>query len=284
MTPEHPYPQSINDCYAVTLNVIQNSKELGINLDKLVLAGDSAGGNVVAVVTQKLLAEKQKQPKIQVLIYPWTQMVNFRLPSFNMYKNSSFLHGMGLDFRKVVSWYLGIYETDPNYLEFLESIENHQHFLLVNDEELLKKYKSYLDPKKIPDQYKLGKSYYKDYQPSDEAVYPTSKLEKTSVILRDSNINTRVKKLFNQDASPLLADKKDLIGLPKAYFIIFEWDELKDEALLYAERLKEANVNVKVAFVEKAFHGMIGLTDKLFGFELARKVQKDLIEFLKLNL
>ena len=47
MTPEHPYPQSINDCYTVTLNVIQNSKELGINLDKLVLAGDSAGGNVV---------------------------------------------------------------------------------------------------------------------------------------------------------------------------------------------------------------------------------------------
>ena len=44
MTPEHPYPQSINDCYTVTLNVIQNSKELGINLDKLVLAGDSAGG------------------------------------------------------------------------------------------------------------------------------------------------------------------------------------------------------------------------------------------------
>ncbi len=33
------------------------------------------GGNAVAVLTQRLLSEKKKLPKIQVLIYPWTQLV-----------------------------------------------------------------------------------------------------------------------------------------------------------------------------------------------------------------
>ena len=43
MTPEYPYPQSINDCYAVTLYVIKNCNQYGADLKKLVIAGDSAG-------------------------------------------------------------------------------------------------------------------------------------------------------------------------------------------------------------------------------------------------
>jgi len=43
-------------------------------IDKINLS-DSAGGNAVAVVSQRLLAENLKQPKLQVLIYPWLQMV-----------------------------------------------------------------------------------------------------------------------------------------------------------------------------------------------------------------
>jgi acetyl esterase len=48
MAPDYPYPQSINDCYAATLYVIENCNELGGDISKFVLAGDSAGGNAVA--------------------------------------------------------------------------------------------------------------------------------------------------------------------------------------------------------------------------------------------
>ena len=115
----------------------------------------------------------------------------------------------------------------------------------------MNKYKSFMDPNKIPQQYKKDQSYYQDYENTIESVYPTLKLEQSSVLLRNANINTQVKKLFNRDLSPLLADKSFLIGLPKAYLIIFEWDYLKDEGILYAERLKEAGVDVKIAFYEK---------------------------------
>ena len=55
---------------------MESGDEFG-DTDRVILAGDSAGGNVVAVMTQRLLAEKLKQPKLQVLIYPWLQMVKY---------------------------------------------------------------------------------------------------------------------------------------------------------------------------------------------------------------
>jgi acetyl esterase/lipase len=43
MSPENSFPTPIIDCYKVTLHVMQNFKEYGVDLSKLVLAGDSAG-------------------------------------------------------------------------------------------------------------------------------------------------------------------------------------------------------------------------------------------------
>jgi hypothetical protein len=54
--------------------------------------------------------------------------------------------------------------------------------------------------------------------------------------------------------------------------------------LLYAERLKKAGVEVNVAFYEKAFHGIMGFTHDLFGYEIARAIENDMINYLRLNL
>ena len=74
MAPEHPFPAATDDCYSVTKYVLESSNEFG-NTDKVILAGDSAGGNAVAAVTQRLKVENMKMPKLQILIYPWLQMV-----------------------------------------------------------------------------------------------------------------------------------------------------------------------------------------------------------------
>ena len=50
MATDYQYPQSINDCYAATLYVIENCNELGGDISKFVLAGDSAGGNAVTQI------------------------------------------------------------------------------------------------------------------------------------------------------------------------------------------------------------------------------------------
>jgi len=76
LAPQYPFPAPTTDCYAVTKYVMESGDEFG-DTNRVILAGDSAGGNIVAVMTQRLLAEKLKQPKLQVLIYPWLQMVVF---------------------------------------------------------------------------------------------------------------------------------------------------------------------------------------------------------------
>ena len=246
---------------------------------------DIIGGNAAAVIAQKLLEDKQPQPKLQVLIYPKTQMVDFKTASITRYSNKSWIGHSGIiKGPQYISWYLGVNELNPGYEAFVEALKTNQHWSLISDKKILGEYKSYLDNNKIPSQYKNGLSYYEDYRKEKDSIYPTSKLDEANILIRDSNLNGLAKKLFNRDVSPLLADAKYLTGLPKAYFIVFEWDDLKDEGLLYAERLKEANVNVIVKFYEKAFHGMAGLVNKLIGYQLARDIQKDLIDYLKLNL
>ena len=133
MAPDHPYPKPINDCYKATLHIINTSEELGVNIDKLILAGDSTGGSIVAIVSQKLLENKQKLPQLQVLIYPWIQMVNFKLPSSSYYKTTSVINQVGLRLSKMTLWYLGIYENDTRYSEIHESLKAHKHLALIDD-------------------------------------------------------------------------------------------------------------------------------------------------------
>ncbi len=72
LAPENPYPASIDDCYSATQWVAANAADLGINADRMAVAGDSAGGNLAACVSLK--ARDNAGPAIcyQLLIYPVT--------------------------------------------------------------------------------------------------------------------------------------------------------------------------------------------------------------------
>ena len=49
-TKEYPYPQQIEDCWTVIDYVIYNSKELGIDQNKIIFSGDSAGKIILTFV------------------------------------------------------------------------------------------------------------------------------------------------------------------------------------------------------------------------------------------
>jgi acetyl esterase len=71
-SPEAQFPVPIEQDYAVTRYIAEHGKEFGLDPARLAVAGDSVGGNMVAVVTQ--LAKERKGPPIryQVLLYPVT--------------------------------------------------------------------------------------------------------------------------------------------------------------------------------------------------------------------
>jgi acetyl esterase len=76
--PEHKFPAAVDDALAVVEWVSEHAGELGGDAERLAVAGESAGGNLAAVVCQ--LARAQGPPRIayQVLCYP---VMDFTFPS-----------------------------------------------------------------------------------------------------------------------------------------------------------------------------------------------------------
>jgi acetyl esterase len=72
LAPEYPFPAGVIDAYAALQWVAKNAGQFGGDRTRIAVAGDSAGGNIAAVVAQ--MARNNKSPAItaQVLIYPAT--------------------------------------------------------------------------------------------------------------------------------------------------------------------------------------------------------------------
>lgn len=73
LAPEHPFPQGLEDCFQVTRLLLEEPARAGIeDTGRLVLVGDSAGGNLAAVVS--LLLRERGLPRVtrQILLYPVT--------------------------------------------------------------------------------------------------------------------------------------------------------------------------------------------------------------------
>jgi acetyl esterase len=113
LAPEHPAPAAVDDCWAVTLWVAANPGEVGADPDRIAVGGDSAGGNIAALVA--LRAREAATPKLvhQLLVYPYVDLAH-SLPSVD--ENGT---GYLLD-KDTLEWFAGNYldgtdvePTDP---------------------------------------------------------------------------------------------------------------------------------------------------------------------------
>jgi acetyl esterase len=72
LAPEHPAPAGIDDAYAAFTWAFEHAEELGAAPGRVAVGGDSAGGNLAAVVSQLARDEGGPAPVLQWLIYPRT--------------------------------------------------------------------------------------------------------------------------------------------------------------------------------------------------------------------
>jgi acetyl esterase len=107
LAPEHKFPAAPNDCLAATRWAVMNAGALNADTSRVVVAGDSAGGNLAAVVA--LRARDEDGPKIhaQLLIYPVTDYHTPGTPS--MQENAE---GYGLT-KAGMEWFWGHYLASP---------------------------------------------------------------------------------------------------------------------------------------------------------------------------
>ncbi|WP_371660886.1 alpha/beta hydrolase [Streptomyces sp. NBC_00280] len=83
LAPEHPYPAPVEDCYAGLRWAAEHAQEVGIDPERILVAGASAGGGLTAAVA--LLARDRGGPSLigQVLISP---MLDDRNDSYSCYQ------------------------------------------------------------------------------------------------------------------------------------------------------------------------------------------------------
>ena len=74
MGPEHRFPAAVDDCVAATRWVRAEAAALGVDASRVAVGGDSAGGNLAAVVSLALRDAGDAPLAFQLLIYPATDM------------------------------------------------------------------------------------------------------------------------------------------------------------------------------------------------------------------
>jgi acetyl esterase len=72
LAPEHPFPTPTDDSLAAFRHIRDNAAQFGADPARLAVGGDSAGGNISAVVCQACRQAGEPMPAFQMLIYPAT--------------------------------------------------------------------------------------------------------------------------------------------------------------------------------------------------------------------
>ncbi|MFZ0442878.1 MAG: alpha/beta hydrolase [Methanobacterium sp.] len=104
-SPEAKYPVPLEEAYAATKYIAENGNKFNLDSSKIVVAGDSVGGNMATVVS--MMAKERGGPDIlfQLLFYPVTD-ANFDTGSYKKFAND---HWLSLDAMK---WYWDNYLPD----------------------------------------------------------------------------------------------------------------------------------------------------------------------------
>ena len=97
LAPEHKFPAAVTDCYAATVWVAANADRLGIDRRRICVGGDSAGGNLGAVISLKSRDEDGPPIALQVMVYPVTDLSSCETPSYREFAEGHYLTRAQMD-------------------------------------------------------------------------------------------------------------------------------------------------------------------------------------------
>jgi acetyl esterase/lipase len=110
LAPEHPAPAAVDDAYAAFRWACEHAAELGAIPGRVAVGGDSAGGNLAALVSQLARDDGGPMPALQWLIYPATDL-SARTRSISLFAEGFLLTKHDIDWFH--AQYLGGSGIDP---------------------------------------------------------------------------------------------------------------------------------------------------------------------------
>jgi acetyl esterase len=96
LSPEHPFPAAVEDSWAGFSWAAENAAALGVDPARIAVGGDSAGGNLAAVVSLLARGAGGTTPAMQLLIYPVTDSAG-ELPSRRLFAEGFMLTKEDMD-------------------------------------------------------------------------------------------------------------------------------------------------------------------------------------------
>lgn len=91
LAPEHPFPAGVRDALAAFRWALAHASELGADPERVAVGGDSAGGNLSAVIAQLAARGGGPAPALQLLIYPVVDLTDARTASGRLFADGFYL-------------------------------------------------------------------------------------------------------------------------------------------------------------------------------------------------
>jgi arylacetamide deacetylase len=214
LAPEHRFPSALDDCLSVSRELFENGLNYKINSNRIIISGDSAGGNLALVVSQSLIEDGYK-PYLLCLLYPSLQFFDFTLPSYREYLKRNILGVLNEN-----NLLLMISLLSENNVQVTKDIFSNSH---VSNEDK-KKFYSYIDPKKY-----LSISY-----------------ELNETKQGNESLRKNLEYLISPLMSPLLVSDQQLCQLPTVLLFTTEFDILRDEGMLLFYLIRKS---IQISFV-----------------------------------
>ncbi len=107
LAPEHPFPAPVDDAVAAFTWAVEHAADLGADPRRIAVAGDSAGGNLAAVVSQVTKDAGVQTPYAQLLVYPGAD-ASRKYPSKDLFGEGYLLTKATMD------WYVDTYAGDTD--------------------------------------------------------------------------------------------------------------------------------------------------------------------------
>jgi acetyl esterase/lipase len=251
LAPEHVFPAGLNDVESVVATFLESTHvQYGVDPTKVVIMGDSAGGNLATVTARRMKAYRAL-PKLkgQVLLYPLVQYIDLQLPSYDSfaeYADTSFADPSSI--ARTLLFYAGVHADDKKVQGLLGNAHSTSHML------------------RAIEQHRLPLEF--------NATVPLHVTKMDHHVNHDLHAEVGMF-VGNPDVSPLVSD--DLHDLPRTLLATTDYDILRDEGYLYAQRLRDSGVPVDYVHYEGGFHAMINLQEEL---PLAQQMIREVVAWV----